>query len=138
MLDHLEMAHNVKDLTRRYELASKREDIMQKKAWSCGFCGTALTHFTDRLNHIGWHFEQGQTIREWDTTKVILGLLQQPDIIKAWKEKLASLPPWVIHDRCWEKHETKALRRDLEIGPCVKKTALDLAGAAFAASKANF
>ena len=138
MLHHLYLEHDVEVWETRDSSVSKWRDTMKKQAWSCGFCVITFNDFKDRLHHIASHFEQGQEIREWDTTKLIQGLLQQPGVIKAWEEKLASLPTGEIDRRCWEKRTTKALRRDLEIGPNLKKTALDLAEAAFAASKVSF
>ena len=111
---------------------------MNKQAWSCGFCVIALANFEDRLSHIALHFENGQTMDEWDITKVIRGLLHQPGVIKAWEERMASQPEGQTEFRYWKQGRIKALRRDLEVGPNSKKAARDLAEAAFAASEVNF
>lgn len=136
MVEHLYKAHHVK---KTIPFVHKwRDNNVQEQAWSCGFCVIAFADFDDRLRHIASHFEQGQTIDEWDTTKVIQGLLQRPGVIKAWEKKLASLlATGQIDNRCWEKGAIKALRRDLEVWPNSEKTAVDLAEAAFAASKVN-
>lgn len=42
-----------------------------KRFWSCGFCGVLLLTFQERLEHFGKeHFEEGQSIREWEITLV--------------------------------------------------------------------
>ena len=137
MVDHLYKAHHVDNWRTLDRLVPKLKDTVNKQAWSCGFCVISLASFADRLSHIASHFEQGQTIHEWDTTKVIKGLLQQPGVIKAWEEKVASMETGEIDCRYWMKDATKALRRDLEVGPNPKKTAWDLANAAIAASELN-
>ena len=135
MVEHLYKAHHVKTTTL---LVQKWKDRMKRQVWSCGFCVTAFDIFEIRVNHIAWHFEQGRTIDEWDTTKVIQGLLQQPGVIEAWKELAASQLVGEVDCCCWKKYAIKALRRDLEVGPNPKKTARDLAEAAFAASEVNY
>ena len=108
-----------------------------RTVWSCGFCVITLSHWATRLSHIALHFARGQTIDKWDTTKVIQGLLQQSNMIKAWECKTASLPREQNDCRFWKKHATKALQRNLEIGPSSEKSAMDLANAALAASKVD-
>ena len=135
MVEHLYNAHHVKTTI---AFVHKWKDNVKRQVWSCGFCGVTFGNFQNRCSHVAWHFEQGQTIDEWDTTKVIQGLLLQRGVFEAWEKNMASLPEVEIGCRYWEKHATKALRRDLEVGPNPKKTALDLANAAFAASEFNF
>ena len=127
MVKHLYKAHHVET---NIPFVYKWKDNVDEQAWSCGFCVTAFADFDHRLRHIASHYEQGQTIDEWDTTKVIQGLLEQPGVINAWKAKLESLL-----SICWEKRAVETLRRDLEVGPNSEKTAIDLAEAAFAASQ---
>ena len=138
MFDHLHQAHHVDDWRTLTRLVSTLEVTVNKQAWSCGFCVIALANFEQRLSHIALHFENGQTMDEWDITKVIRGLLHQPGVIEAWKERTASQPEGETEVRYWKKGSIKTLRRDLEVGPNSKKTARDLAEAAFAASEVNF
>ena len=132
MLEHVYKAHHAK---MNFELIQKWKTFDLEQAWSCGFCVFTFTNFDERKRHIASHFEQGRTIDEWDATKVIQGLLERPGMKKAWEVTLASRSTSNIDDRYWEKRTTKALRRDLEVGPTAEKTAVDLAEAAFAASK---
>ena len=137
MVDHLHQAHHVDNSRTLTRLVSTLEESVNKQAWSCGFCVISLADFEQRLNHIALHFQKGQTIDQWDINKVIRGLLHQPGVIKAWKEQMASHPEGQSEFRYWKQGRIKALRRDLEVGPNSKKTARDLAEAAFAASEVN-
>lgn len=139
MVIHLNKAHGVKNKYEGRAIAVKWKDTVEKQAWSCGFCVIAFTTFNDRLNHIAaQHFERGQTIREWDTTKVIQGLLQQPSMRKAWEDKLTSLLTSEVEDLVWEKDAITGLQHDLEVGPTSEKSAADLAEAAYIACRFNW
>ena len=92
LVNHLKKIHSVHIKSQGEAIAVRWKHTVEKQAWSCGFCGITFVTFNDRLSHIATnHFELGQTIDQWDTTKVIQGLLQQLKMIKAWKEKMASL-----------------------------------------------
>ena len=139
MVNHLNKAHGVKSKYQGQAIAEKWKDTLEKQAWSCGFCVIAFTTFDDRLSHIDTqHFERGQTIREWDITKVIQGLLQQPGMRKAWEDKLTSLLTSEVEDIIWEKDAITGLQHDLEVGPTSEKSAADLAEAAYIACRFNW
>lgn len=137
MCEHLFEAHNVKESGTLKRTADRFKDMARKRTWSCGFCLDTFADFEHRLNHIASHFEHGQTMDDWDTAKLIKGLLQQPELINAWETKVPSQPTGEMGLRYWRKHAIKALRRDLEVGPTFRKTAFDLVNAAFDASKVD-
>ena len=139
MVTHLSKKHSVSQRSDGEAIAMKWRYTVEKQAWSCGFCGNFTLTFSDRLSHIATqHFERGQTIDAWDATKVIQGLLQQPGMIKAWEEILASWDTWEIEDMMWEKDAITKLQHDLEVGPNDEMSATDLAKAADKACRMNW
>ena len=138
MVSHLSKTHGIHLKSQGEAIAVKWKHTVEKQAWSCGFCINTFITFNDRLSHIAsHHFERGQSIDDWDGTKVIQGLLQQSGLIKAWKEKLESLPSWMIPDIIWETDVIKDLQYDLEVGPSDKRSAVVLAEAAYTARRVN-
>ena len=62
-------------------LADKWKKTHEKKYFGCGFCVILCTSLTEQLNHIdSEHFKYFRSISEWDTNKVIRGLLMQPEL----------------------------------------------------------
>lgn len=55
-----------------------------RSAWGCGFCAAAIPSRNDYLEHVGEHYDEGKERSEWQHTRVIEGLLQQPKVIFAW------------------------------------------------------
>ena len=139
MVNHLNKSHGAIEAHRGRELAEEWRHTVKKQAWSCGFCITPFLTFQDRLKHVDIeHFRRHQSIHEWDLNKVILGLLQQPKMEKAWKTRAASLTPWVQPEGfAWDKAIAKDLRARLEVGPSDDQDANALADEAYSASKAN-
>lgn len=138
LVNHLSKIHHIHQKSQGEAIAVKWKHTVEKQAWSCGFCVIAFASFSDRLTHIAaQHFEDEQTIDKWDTTKVIQGLLQQPGMIEAWGQKLASLPTWVVEAMVWGKDAMIGLRHDLEVGPNYDKSAVELAEAAYVACRLN-
>ena len=139
LVNHLSKIHHIHQESQGEAIAVKWKNTVEKQAWSCGFCVIAFARFSDRLSHIATqHFENGQTISNWDTTKVIQGLLQRPAMIEAWGHKLASLPTWEIEAMVWEKDAIIDLQHDLEVGPNDNKSAAKLAEAAYVACRLNW
>lgn len=139
MVNHLGKIHHVHPKSQGEAIAMKWKYTVEKQAWSCGFCGDVFVNFTDRLSHIAaQHFERGQTIDDWDATKVIQGLLQQSGMTEAWKEKLASLPARQILGIVWERDAIADLQHGLEVGPNNERSAVDLAEAAYIACRINW
>lgn len=139
MVNHLSKVHGIHIKSQGEAMAVKWKYTVEKEAWSCGFCINTFVTFNERLSHINnQHFERGQTIDEWDATKVIQGLLRQPGMVRAWEEKLASLETWEIRDIIWERDTITDLQHDLEVGPNNKRSAADLAEAAYIACRMNW
>lgn len=139
MVSHLSEIHGVRLKSEGEAIAVKWKYTVEKHAWSCGFCVKSFVTFNERLNHIATqHFERGQTINDWDATKVIQGLLQQSEMIKAWEDILESLDPYMTSDIIWETDAIKALQHELEVGPSDQKSAVVLAEAAYTACRLNW
>ena len=139
LVNHLGKIHGINLKPQGEAIAIKWKFTVEKQAWSCGFCGNTFITFNDRLSHIATqHFERGQSIDEWDVTKVIQGLLQQSGMTKAWGEKVASLPDWEVPDIIWERDAIMNLQHDLEVGPNDEMSAVDLAEAAYIACRMNW
>ena len=139
MVNHLNKSHGVLEAQQGRDLADQWRHTMKKQAWSCGFCISLFSTFQDRLKHVDIeHFRRHQSIHEWDSNKVILGLLQHPKMEKAWKTRTASLPPWMeSKSLAWDKATVTGLRVALEIGPSDDRNANALADEAYSASKQN-
>ena len=139
MVNHLNKSHGIFEAHQARDLADKWRHTAEKQAWACGFCCSLFLIFQDRLKHIDVeHFRSHQSIHEWDLNKVVLGLLQQPRMERAWKEKIASLPPWVhLGHLVWDKAIAKELQATLEIGPSDDHHASTLAEEAYFVSEAN-
>ena len=139
LVNHLSKIHRIHHKAQGEAIAVKWKHTVEKQAWSCGFCITAFASFNNRLSHIATqHFANGQTIKNWDTTKVIQGLLQQPGMIEAWRLKMVSLPAWEVGTIVWERDAIIGLQHDLEVGPNENKSAAELAEAAYVACRLNW
>ena len=139
MVAHLNRLHGIIDAHQGRDLANQWRHTVQKQAWSCGFCISVFLTFQDRLRHIDLeHFRKHQSIHEWNSNKVILGLLQQPKMVRAWKTKIASLASWKHPESfVWDKAIAQDLRATLEIGPSDDDHANALAHAVYSASNTN-
>lgn len=137
LVRHLRIGHNVQAKAQGEAIADKWKETTKKQAWSCGFCIHLTYTFGDRLKHIATHFESGQTLDMWDTTKVIQGLLSQPRMANAWETQLDLSMSRESPDLTWEKHVVKDLQHDLEVGPSDPKHAAALAKAAYEACQSN-
>ena len=106
-----------------------------KQAWSCGFCGRLFSAFGERLKHIdNEHFKLHHDVRDWDRSKVILGLLHQPGVKEAWENLVVSKR---LQDSglIWEDPKLNKLQLLLEMGPSPGQSAASLAAAAFDAAR---
>ena len=80
------------------------------------------------------------TLDDWDTSRVIQGLLEQPALKEVWKAKVATLMPgcetWSF---VWKNTDVKDLQRKLEEGPLADgNNAEALVEAAFTAYLSQF
>lgn len=131
LVKHLKRCHNVQEKAQGEAVADKWKETTEKQAWSCGFCVCLFHTFGDRLKHIAKHFEQGQTLDEWDITRVIEGLLTQPRMVNVWRMPL----DWRFSDITWNKDAVKDLQRALELGPSDPMHAKALVEAVYSARK---
>ena len=129
---HLMECHNVQGKAQAQAIADKWQAITQEQAWSCGFCAHLIYNFEERLKHIALHFDHGQTIDEWDATKVMEGLLSQRSMDSAWKKQLAASSLDLLRSGIsWEKHLIKDIQHALEMGPSDSERAEVLAKKAY-------
>lgn len=125
---HLE-THNVQ---KDSSVARNWRRVCNKQAWACGFCVAYFAKAKERFYHIGTqHYERGEDISNWDPSKVILGLLQQPKVHKAWTKRLKSEFPAGEIDLRWDKTPSRSLITMLELGVRGTEDGADLATAAF-------
>ena len=137
MVNHLSKSHGISAVQAARDLADKWRVTVKKQAWSCGFCGSLFLNFKDRLRHIDIeHFKKYEGIQQWDSSKVIHGLLLQPKMEKVWKARTVSLLPWVQpEDLVWTEAFAKNMRTKLEVGPSDESDAKRLADEVYSASK---
>ncbi|KAF2396569.1 hypothetical protein EJ06DRAFT_224757 [Trichodelitschia bisporula] len=86
---HHRDAHSCQDCSQHAKEYSK--DVAPERrrtAWGCGFCAELLDDWEKRCDHIASHYDNGEKKHEWDHTKVIIGLLRQPDVDAAWQTLL--------------------------------------------------
>ncbi|MCJ1463518.1 hypothetical protein MMC07_002126 [Pseudocyphellaria aurata] len=103
-----------------------------KQAWACGFCVAYFASAKERFHHIATeHYERGEDISKWDPSKVVLGLLQQPKVHKAWTERLKLQFSAGQIDLRWDKTPSRSLITMLELGVRGAEDGTDLATAAF-------
>lgn len=125
LISHLK-THDVADGS---ALAEGWRDTLDKKYFSCGFCITCFHSHTDQLNHIdSAHYKKHQHIREWDSDKVIRGLLLQPGVQESWRNILAVHSQYIGSGFRWSPATAKSLQLRLEKR---EETANNLALAAF-------
>lgn len=113
---HLE-THGLKRRSRQSDLlVNKWQCVPDKRAWACGFCKSLFASLVDFHKHVAaQHYERGES-RDWDHTKVILGLLSQPHIAGPW-ERLLAFRFRVQSLSCkWSKSKSGCLQTRLELG----------------------
>ncbi|KAL8963227.1 MAG: hypothetical protein Q9193_000478 [Seirophora villosa] len=113
---HLE-SHGVAKKSKLSEiLVTKWQQTPDKQAWACGFCKELFSSLAEFHKHIAvQHYERGED-REWDHTKVILGLLSQSFVADAWQRLLASRFRVQKLSCKWKRSKTGSLQSRLEIG----------------------
>ncbi|KAB8303128.1 hypothetical protein EYC80_004579 [Monilinia laxa] len=110
--DHLKRYHSLSERSTRWE--AWYQDLPEKKACGCGFCGDCFLTWDARLDHIAEHYEkQGLDVSHWSLTNVIKGLLKQSiewDMETAWKNLVGN------NDRfyTWLDDDAAILQRKLE------------------------
>ena len=125
LINHLK-THGISDGS---ALAEEWRDTLDKKYFSCGFCIACFPSHMDQLNHIdSAHYKKHQHISEWDSSRVILGLLLQPGVQESWRAILAVHPQFNASGFRWSLTAAKSLQLRLEKS---EEIANDLALAAF-------
>ncbi|KAK0507183.1 hypothetical protein JMJ35_010221 [Cladonia borealis] len=136
MVTHLNRRHEIYNVAQARISADRWRCTTGKMFWSCGFCVRLFTTFAERLKHIGSeHYEQNQTYDEWDTTKLIRGLLLQPGVQRAWDAILATGPIHRFEEFVWDRRTIEETQYLLEMGPSPTQSAESLAMAAYKAGK---
>lgn len=136
MVTHLNRNHGIHNVAQARILADQWRRTTGKQSWSCGFCICLFTDFAERLKHIGKeHYEQNQTYDEWDTTKVIRGLLLQPEVQRAWESILATRSTHHSEELVWDTRGIEETQYLLEMGPSPTQSAESLATAVYEAGK---
>ena len=136
MVTHLNRRHEIHNVAQARISADQWRCTTGKMFWSCGFCIRLFTTFAERLKHIGSeHYERRQTYEEWDTTKLIRGLLLQPGVQRAWDAILATGPVHHFEEFVWDRRTGEETRYLLEMGPSPTQSAESLAMAAHKAGK---
>ena len=136
MVTHLNRRHEIHKVAQARNLANQWRCTSGKMFWSCGFCIRLFTGFAERLKHIGTeHYERNQTYDEWDTTKLIRGLLLQPGVQRAWDAILATGPIHHFEEFVWDRRTIEETQYLLEMGPSPTQSAESLAMAAYKAGK---
>ena len=140
MVTHLDRVHKIRERPQGETVATKCKYSIPKQTWACGFCVSTFSTFSERLKHLQAHFEYGMTLDDWDRSKVIQGLLEQPVLKEMWKTKVATMFPgaqtWSLE---WKNLDLKDLQRKLEEGPLADgENAEALVDAAFTAYLSQF
>ena len=136
MVTHLSKDHARHDIGQGRRMADTWRVNSGKQAWSCGFCARSFSDFGDRLKHIdNEHFKRHHDVRDWDRSKVVLGLLLQPRVKEAWESLIASKNIHESTDFTWESPALDNLQLLLEMGPSTGQSAGSLAAAAYAAAR---
>ncbi|KAA8574444.1 hypothetical protein EYC84_005909 [Monilinia fructicola] len=110
--DHLKRHHGLSEGSKGWE--GWYQDLPEKKAWGCGFCGGCFFTWDARIDHIAEHYEkQGLDVSHWSLTNVIKGLLKQSrewDMVTAWKNLVGNNDLFYT----WLDDDAAILQRKLE------------------------
>ena len=111
LINHLK-SHGVLDGS---ALAERWRSTETKKYFSCGFCISCFHTHTDLLNHIdNAHYKMHQHISEWNSDRIIIGLLLQPGVQKEWRQMLTTHAPCNEMGFHWNPIRVKSLQLRLE------------------------
>ena len=99
------------------ELADHWKITSDKKHFSCGFCISHFNSLIEQLNHIDVvHYRLFHDVQDWDSNKVIRGLLLQNGVSESWRRILASQSGLMESRLCWDVSVIKDLQVRLEMG----------------------
>ena len=105
-------------------LADTWKRTLEKQYFGCGFCVFLSTSLTEQLSHIdSEHFRNFRSISEWDTNKMIRGLLMQSDL-SLIVQKLLGQSFGKSENLAWHPSTTNELQLRLQLS---NETTEDLA-----------
>ena len=108
---HFKKVHAFDDGSR----LAKDSKYTEKKHFACGFCGCYFNSPKEMANHVdASHYNLSQS--NWDTNKVIRGLLSQNEQNKHWRDALAArnhIPEFLF---TWDSTRVEELQQRLEMG----------------------
>jgi len=81
---HHRESHRCQVCVGREHVDVARSTRQARTGWGCGFCSHFSSDWAERCNHVGRHFENGDTMATWNHSQVIFSLLQRPELILAW------------------------------------------------------
>ncbi|TID25747.1 Isopentenyl-diphosphate [Venturia nashicola] len=87
---HHRDAHGCQDCPHAKTVAKDVDVRRRRTAWGCGFCSEILDDWEKRCDHVAGHYDGGVKREEWDHSKVIIGLLRQPEVDQEWQSLLLS------------------------------------------------
>ncbi|QDS73338.1 hypothetical protein FKW77_006675 [Venturia effusa] len=87
---HHRDAHGCQECPHAKTVAKDVDVRRRRTAWGCGFCSEILDDWEKRCDHVASHYDVGVKREEWDHSKVIIGLLRQPEIDQEWQSLLLS------------------------------------------------
>ena len=111
LINHLK-GHNIADgsmLAKRWQ-----HTVVDKNYFACGFCVCWFGSLNEQLNHIDAHYRLSAQIRDWDSAKVIRGLLSQPPLNDHWRRAQAANPHLQESLLRWSPAVVKQLQHRLE------------------------
>ncbi|PSN64087.1 hypothetical protein BS50DRAFT_679241 [Corynespora cassiicola Philippines] len=105
-IHHHQKGHRCKTCAENQHVEIAKRPRKARTGWGCGFCVHFDADWTDRCNHIAWHFEKnGDTMDNWKHSVVILSLLKRPSIYSEWMDLLYRKKE--ANPRFgWNQHET--------------------------------
>lgn len=69
--EHCRSSHHAAALGDNVLELWKLEADYRHHRWTCGFCGDNLDGWDARAKHIGKHFREGRTMKEWNSEKFL-------------------------------------------------------------------
>ena len=129
MVQHIEQCHHVSLPKPQLQAIANKLIQAPKQAWACGVCGQHFTEYPSRLNHIRRdHIDAGQSRDDWYTSRVIWGLLHQPELVHVWKVRLAffGAEDEMTTEMACSPSDLETLEKDLEVGPNPHVSVVDL------------
>ncbi|KAL2049577.1 hypothetical protein ABVK25_010156 [Lepraria finkii] len=114
LVNHLFNTHNMSESDASTQ-ADTWQKTVKKKYFSCGFCVSLFYNIDEQLNHIAEHFRRFQHISGWNISKVIQGLILQPDVFLEWQQCFGAGDPR-SQDFAWKGSVADNLQLRLELG----------------------